>query len=433
MTFVNSCCLQTELPREAKYQGPPRIQSVHSIKPMAYRRRGVLLPNDLRYDATLSLETAPLRAKGAVDGGMLFRPLSDDDDVWISFGAPRVGAGAKVAAVLSAPSLARAQSVSYANPNFTMEWEHYGHGVRFLMRPRAGWQPDVLTFPIALSGLEWKGAQLLHKGEPVARLGDSYAYDEADPMGETRPIKAELIGGDLVLVVPSLAKMGKPVLHPELVLQPDASAGKDTYLQIDQPSYNSGVSIYLAVGERNDGTGWLRRTLIQFNLTSLPDAAIISSTTLGLYCCLDFSSSAATYSIYRQLRAWDEGTQNFGLDAANWNYYDDIHTWQTAGGFGASDCEQTAIGSRDFTATETLNKWKYFSLTPTTKAGLDLGNGWLMKSSVELNDCYYFYSSDYATDITLRPKATFIYTLPGGGILQSGIFVSGVIWSGIVQ
>ena len=148
----------------------------------------------------------------------------------------------------------------------------------------------------------------------------------------------------------------------------------------------------------------MHRALIRFDLSSLPADALISSATLSLYAVLDASDNARTCRVYRQLRAWTEA-------GATHNTYNGVDNWQTAGGFGAADCEQTDIGSRAFTATETLNEFKDFSLTPITKAALDNGSGWLVKMDTETDDNYSVASSDNAT-AAARPKLVIVYSLP---------------------
>lgn len=190
---------------------------------------------------------------------------------------------------------------------------------------------------------------------------------------------------------------------PTLTIQPDGAAGLDTFLESANPTVNKDGSGALWVGELND-RAYTERTLIKFDLSPLPDSAIISSAVLSLWAQYDKSSNARTFRVYRQKRAWVE-------DEATWNIYKTGSNWSTAGGFHADDCEQADIGSRAFTATEGLEEWKHFSLTPTTKAGLDLGNGWMIKADTENNDAYAFYSSDYET-AAHRPKLVVDYTIP---------------------
>ncbi len=210
-------------------------------------------------------------------------------------------------------------------------------------------------------------------------------------------------------------------LDPTLTLQPNAADGIDTMIMNGGATNNCGGHSSLYIGEETGSTNWIDRTLIRFNLISIPSDAIITSSVLSLYAWSDYSSNARTCRVYRQKRAWLEGTRVFADDApatgATWIRYDTTNNWQTAGGFGANDCEQADIGSRDFTATETLNEFKNFVLTPTTKAGLDLGNGWMVKMDTETNDAYGFASSDHAT-AAWHPKLVVGYTLPGGAIFN---------------
>lgn len=189
-----------------------------------------------------------------------------------------------------------------------------------------------------------------------------------------------------------------------LTLQPDGTAGVDTSITSGAPTTNNGTATTLNLGDRNDQVN-ARRVLIKFDLSTLPSDATITSAVLSLFCITDFSSNARTYRVYRLKRAWVESQ-------ATWNIYSTGNNWSTAGGFHVDDCEQTDIGSRAFSATETLNQFKDFALTPTTKADLDLGNGWLIKADTETDDGYNFDSSDGAT-AGQRPKLVIEYTEAG--------------------
>jgi hypothetical protein len=196
-----------------------------------------------------------------------------------------------------------------------------------------------------------------------------------------------------------------------LTITPDATAGLDDYIYDYAPTNNYGTTDFIIIG--NEGA--VGRTLIQFDLSSLPSDAVISSATLSLYCITDGSSNARTFRVYRMKRSWVE-------NGATWGVWDYGHNWTTAGGFDANECEQTDIGSRAFSATETLNEYKDFVLTPTTKAGLDLGYGWLLKADTETADGYQFRSSDYyATDPLVVPKLVIVYTTGGGGGTTSSV------------
>lgn len=186
--------------------------------------------------------------------------------------------------------------------------------------------------------------------------------------------------------------------------QPDETSSKDTYIVAENPTSNSDTDVWLYVGER-DVSAQRMRSLIQFDLSSLPDAAIISSATLRLYLGAENSSTGRTMRVYRLKRAWVE-------NQVTWNVYSTGNNWQTAGGFGSDDCEQTEIASYVFSPTETINAYKNVVFSGiTSKAQLDLGNGWLMKMDTESNDAMIFRSSNHST-ASQRPELIIEYTLP---------------------
>lgn len=179
----------------------------------------------------------------------------------------------------------------------------------------------------------------------------------------------------------------------------------DTHIIDATPDTNNATAIQAFFGERTAATS-VNRFLIKFDLSALPADAVISSTTLSLYFDGDASSNARTLRVYRVKRVWVEAE-------ATWNIYSTGNSWSTAGGFHADDCEQTDIGSKDLTATETLNEFKAISLTPTTKADLDLGNGWLLKMDTESDDAYRVRTSEHTTSAN-RPMLEIVYTQGGG-------------------
>ena len=183
-----------------------------------------------------------------------------------------------------------------------------------------------------------------------------------------------------------------------LTLQP--ASGIDAAIDSYRPTTNLGSDYLFAVGYDNQR---IYRQLIKFDLSALPSGADITSATLSWYVNIDVSTNQTTYRVYRLKRAWVESQ-------VTWSIYSTGNSWQVAGGFGANDCEQVDIGSRIFTAAETTNEFKDFALTPTTKAGLDLGNGWLIKADNESVQAQYRgFSSDWDT-AAQRPKLVIEYT-----------------------
>lgn len=423
MTYINACAEVDDL-------GGGRFRHIQHIKPVAYLRNGALRPMGFALAASKDIEL-PV----GVDEGLLFKldlRIAGKSPLWEIRGADR----SKYArfALLNANNVAgqRVNEHEYIYPNALdgadLAFVYSGHRVSADFRLRAG-HPSLVAWRMdAQAGFDPKRMLLgdLTIQQPVLLPPDGkdapgipLVWDVAKEAGRYI-LRCALPKGDYA----------GWTLDPTLTLQPDATDGMDTFIRSgDRATYNSGAGTVLCIGDIGYG-GDIRRTLLRFSLSDIPDGSSISSATLGLYCISDYSSSARTFSVYRSKRAWLEGTRYHQEDTpatgATWNRYDFTHSWQAAGGFGTDDCEQTSIGSRDFSASETLNEFKNFSLTPTTKPGLDLGNGWLIRAAREYNDLYGFASSDDAT-AAYRPKLTVEYTLLGGGnIFQSAIMHSAI-------
>lgn len=180
----------------------------------------------------------------------------------------------------------------------------------------------------------------------------------------------------------------------------------DNSIKNDVPTTNYGTNVNYLLGESNADSA-TRRTLIKFDLSSLPSSVVISSAKLRLYADRDYSSNNRTFRVYRLKRSWGETT-------SSWNKYDGTNSWSTAGAFGSDDCEQTDIGSREFTSSETLNEYKEWSLdTAKIKEMIDgtfTNNGFLIKADTESNDAYRFVSNNN-TNADQWPELIIDYTL----------------------
>ena len=96
-----------------------------------------------------------------------------------------------------------------------------------------------------------------------------------------------------------------------LVLQPDAAAGKDCFLESGNPTYNGGV-VTTMLG--TSGVG-----LLEFDLSSISTTATVSSATLYIYHAGTLGATPFTlsfWSIAAANGAWIEGTRNGALALA---------------------------------------------------------------------------------------------------------------------
>lgn len=266
-----------------------------------------------------------------------------------------------------------------------------------------------LRWSVTLNGLTYNNGVLtaVSDGAVVGYVERPIAWDANGSIDDQNVTITTTYSGGFIEFGGDLSAAVLPItIDPTLSLQPDATDGIDTYLVSDFPDNNYATNAGLFIGERNDQTS-TRRSLIVFDLSGLDGTETLDTVTLSLYASEDKSSNARTFRVYRLKRAWVEAQ-------ATWNIYSTSNNWSTAGGFHADDCEQTEIGSRDFTATETLNQFKDFILTPTSKATLDLGYGWLLKADTETDDAYVFASSDNTTAAN-RPKLVVNYTEAAAG------------------
>jgi hypothetical protein len=180
----------------------------------------------------------------------------------------------------------------------------------------------------------------------------------------------------------------------------------DTYIDSNGPSSSFPTAIMIYVGKGPTGTV---RGLLKFDLSSIPPSSTIDSGTLYVTIRSDNASLASTVCVYRQKKTWTSG--------ATWNKYDGVNNWTSAGGFDASDCEQTEMGSITLTATETLNVTKAIPLSASYIQGWVNGsfdnNGILLKTTTEATQDQYSYWAYDSGSISYYPTIAVNYSGAG--------------------
>ena len=164
--------------------------------------------------------------------------------------------------------------------------------------------------------------------------------------------------------------------------------------------YNIG---FIDVGESNLSVGDIRRTLIQFDLSSIPAGSTIITAQLKLYDQgTDLTNNARTMSIYRLKRSWVE-------NQATWNVYSTGNSWSTAGAINTSDSENSSVGSISMPNPPVSG---YVTITISTTPiqewldGTFANNGFLIYMATEADDMHRFDSRNE----TNKPQLIISYT-----------------------
>jgi hypothetical protein len=201
--------------------------------------------------------------------------------------------------------------------------------------------------------------------------------------------------------------------------QPDETTGIDTFLDNVNTGTNYGTNGVLYSGEWNGGAN-IFRTLIKFDLSSIPVLAIASSATLSLWTTADSSNNARDKSLFRVLRDWVEAQ-------ATWTAWKTGSNWTTAGcGSGGNDADLTNVWAVTNMANNVANDTQIdfvFTATGITElnkilSGANANYGWLLKTTTEADDEYGFASSTGAT-AARRPKLVIEYVFGGNVIIWS--------------
>jgi len=260
-----------------------------------------------------------------------------------------------------------------------------------------------LAFPISYAGCERQDAHIVIDGQPVMRLRGFHAYDYDDQQ-LSAPVQHEwhtIAGQEYIVVTLPLAMDGwtKPVLDPTFQVRPLGSAGKETYIWANAPTTNYGGQAAMYLGNNPVSKDW--HVLIKFDLSTIPDNAIILSTTLSLY-NHHLTGGVSTAYVRPCKRNWSEYQ-------ATWNVYSTGNSWATAGGTGEDD-RGPVIGSFTFPPSST---WIHTSLAGTTKSNLDYGYGWIIDAPDGSYDNLALRTAEYSSwNPNVVPYLTIEYQLP---------------------
>lgn len=415
--------LLTEYVELDELGGGPKRHTIH-MRPIAVREAGVLramVQDFADGDATWGhvVTRAPLRVRTANDGMRRFLPLPGNDAVYFEMGQPFVQVGGDWTQVsLGTPSRV-GKTLTWTRPQTITTVTHGGHFLDLQIELRDGFVPENsrIAFPVGLQGLTRSGLNLLHGGNPVARLRPFAMVDAANPL-DTRPISHSFTTRNgqpfLVLTLPSLAGMVRPVIDPTLELQPDATAGLDTRIIASSATVNFGIGTVISAGAGADAAD--SKGMVQWDVSSIPSGAIVSSALATLYCESEADATDRSVAAHRALTQWYEGDANGGApsgDGSTWNHRNHNGSVAWAGGAGGaagSDYATSASDTESITGTGVNFDW---TVTADVQAWVDgtanYGLWWIPVTTSTANTVKRFPSSDHAT-AAQRPKLTVEYT-----------------------
>lgn len=390
--------------------GRGRFQTINHLRPIAYDLGGGRLariaPAWVDGDANHPhrVDAAPLWAAVAGDGLRRIYPTRDPAR-YFEFGAPYIKPAATWQKVSLGAPVRSGNRLTWTTANANVYIEFGGHLVKLAILLKGGWQPPggQFAFPVSLSGLTRQGGTLLADGVPVMQMAAPAVYDLDDPLVR-RPITTQFVTVDgqvyALFTLPSLAGLGRPLVDPTLTLQPDETAGKDNNFYGGSPTTNYGtIAEWDAI---MDGGGAIRRGIVQFDLSSIPGNATITSSIFTLTGRGSMGSSPLM-ALHRVTRDWTEA-------GSTWNTYDGSNNWTTAGGDYDATADATMTpGSQGagvqhaFTVTALAQEW----------IGGTANYGFIVKVDSEsgTNKGIIGHSSNAVTD-TNRPKLVTQYTVP---------------------
>ncbi|MHB1128264.1 MAG: DNRLRE domain-containing protein, partial [Bacillota bacterium] len=253
-------------------------------------------------------------------------------------------------------------------------------------------------------------------GEPVFRFLKPFMVDAAGVRSESASLSVEDVGGTLKLKldiddnwVKAPERVFPVVIDPTVILEQDPSSGMDTYIteSAGTQGTNFGYTDRLVVGRvANGGVVTKERSLIKFNLSSLPKGlGVIESAVLHLY-TIPGSQTSASVVAYPLNQAWLERE-------ASWSEAQKGKTWMTAGGsFNLSNGISSASsqsGEVTLDVRSLVERWVNGGMVGI---GGMANDGILLMLQDEVTATtqeFLFASSDYP-DYQLRPRLEVTYT-----------------------
>jgi RHS repeat-associated protein len=219
--------------------------------------------------------------------------------------------------------------------------------------------PSAISFSVAASsGLSLHGGPdgelliLNEQGSTQFSVPAPVAYRSGEDPGAGRrlPLSFAASGSGWTLSVDtSAAWLRHELTEGPVAIDPTVNAGgsQNCWVESDSPKSSYCSQTGFDVGYQSTEPAHEHHGLLEFNLSSLPQAANIFNAKLGLYLQSHSTSTSKPVGVYRVTKPW--------TTSATWETYDGTHAWSTPGGDYSSG-EDGVVNSSVGTATG----WSYW-------------------------------------------------------------------------
>ena len=181
-------------------------------------------------------------------------------------------------------------------------------------------------------------------------------------------------------------------------------SGKDNFMYQIAPTTNYGTSTVMYIYDRLNYTC---RPLLSFDISEFPGGTI-ESAVLYLY----YYEYAVTDPVGKTIKAYKQTRNDWTQTGSTWNKYDGANDWTAAGGdFVTSN---PAGGSTTVPAGYGWMSWDIINIVNDAILNVSSQVNLLLRFDTEDLAANYgeprFYSNNYTTDLTLRPKLVITYS-----------------------